>query len=58
MPEIPRIVLAPTAYIRVFSFRFARRVVFCLLLTVGNVGVIALASPPLNGVLPVTQLKF
>ena len=50
MPEVPRVVLAPVEYVPVFSFRFARRVVLCLLLTACNAGVIAFASPPLYGV--------
>ena len=50
MPELPRVVLAPVEYVPVFSFRFARQVVLCLLLTAGNIGVITFASPPLYGV--------
>ncbi len=50
MPELPRVVLAPVEYVPVFSFRFARQVVLCLLLTAENIGVIIFASPPLYGV--------
>ncbi len=49
MPEMPRVVLTPVEYGPVFSFRFARLVVLCLLLTACNVGVIAFASAPLYG---------
>ena len=50
MPELSRVVLASVEYVPVLSFRFARRVVLCLLLTAGNIGVITFASPPLHGV--------
>ena len=50
MPETPRVVLGPVEYVPVFSFRFVQRVVLCLLLTAGNIGVIIFASLPLYGV--------
>ena len=50
MPESPRVVFAPVEYVPVFSLRFARRIVLCLLLTAGNIRVITFVSPPIYGV--------
>ena len=47
MPNIPRVVSTPVAYVPLFSICFARRLILCLLLTAFNVSVIALFAPTL-----------
>ncbi len=47
MPNIPRVISTPVAYVPIFSIRFARRLILCLLLTALNISVIVLFAPTL-----------